>query len=229
MVFFLLNGATRLSNVRYADDIMLFAKTEEELIEMVELLVEAFRLIGLELNVAKSKILTNAPIDHSYVDVTENFVEIIDAGSYHKYLGRHISGEFAFRQITEINHRIQVGWYKFGQHKHVLCNRNIGIHLRLKLFDAVVTPTILYGLVALPLSSTSLQKIEVVQRKMLRKIVGWVRLQGESWEATMHRMKDRVEDALKKHPVMLWRRRIGIHLWKYVLRIKAAPSESWIS
>ena len=207
---------------------MLFAKTEEELIEMVELLVEAFRTVGLELNAAKSKILTNAPIDHSYVDVTENFVEIIDAGSYHKYLGRHISGEFIFREMTEINHRIQVAWYRFGHHKQVLCNRNIGIHLRLKLFDAVITPTILYGLATLPLSSVSLKKIDVVQRKMLRKIVGWVRLPNETWETTMHRMKERVQSALQKYPVMQWRKRIAKYLWKYILRIKDVPSEAWI-
>ena len=66
--------------MRYADDIMLFAKTEEELIEMVELLVEAFRTVGLELNAAKSKILTNAPIDHSYVDVTETLWKLLTLG-----------------------------------------------------------------------------------------------------------------------------------------------------
>ena len=184
-MFFLLGGATRLSNVRYADDIMLFAKMEEESIEMIELLVEAFRIVGLELNAAKSKILTNAPIDYSYVDVTENVVEIIEAGSYHKYLGRHISREFVFREMTEINHRIKAGWYKFGQHKQVLCNRNIDIRLRLNFFDAVVTPTILYGLALLLWSASSLQKVKVLQRKILRKIVGWVRLPIETWEITM--------------------------------------------
>ena len=65
---FLLGGATRLSNVRYVDDIMLFAKTEEELIVIIELLIEAFKIVGLELNTAESKILKNAPIAYSYLD-----------------------------------------------------------------------------------------------------------------------------------------------------------------
>ena len=38
----------RLTNVRYADDVMLFAKTEEELSAMITLLVEAFENVGLE-------------------------------------------------------------------------------------------------------------------------------------------------------------------------------------
>ena len=67
--FLLSKEGTRLTNVRYADDIILFAKTEEELIEMVELLIEAFGDVGLELNAAKSKNLTNVPTSFSYLDI----------------------------------------------------------------------------------------------------------------------------------------------------------------
>ena len=68
---------------------MLFAKTEQELVEMVELLIEAFVEVGLELKAAKSKILTNVPI--SYFDIDENFVEIITTRSHRKYLGTNRS------------------------------------------------------------------------------------------------------------------------------------------
>jgi hypothetical protein len=73
------------------------------------------------------------------------------------------------------------------------------------------------------------QQIDVLQRKMLRMIVGWVRLPSETWEVTMHRMNHRVENALQRYPVISWRRRLAKCLWKYVLRIKAAPSDSWIA
>lgn len=85
--FLLTPNRDRLTNLRYADDVMLFAKSESELIEMVELLTEAFATVGLELNAAKTKIITNDNIQHSYVDIGEHLVEIIDAGSHHKYLG----------------------------------------------------------------------------------------------------------------------------------------------
>ena len=114
-------------------------------------------------------------------------IEIVQAKVNHKYLGRYLWGEFSFRESVEINHRIKCGWYAFGKHAGTLCNRNISIKLRLKLFDAVVTPTILFGLSVLPLSQVSLQKIKAAQRKMLRKIVGWVRLATETWEETMRR------------------------------------------
>ena len=122
---------------------------------MVELLTEAFADVGLELNAEKSKIITNVPTSFSYLDIDGNFVEMIETGSHHKYLGRYLSGESTFRENTEINHRIQCAWYRFGQLNNILCNRSVSIQLRLKLFDAVVTPTILFGLAVLPLSSVS--------------------------------------------------------------------------
>ena len=118
---------------------------------------------------------------------------------------------------------------KFGQYKRTLCNRNVGIHLRLKLFDIVVTPTLIFGLAVLPLSISSLQKIAILQRKMLRKIVGWVRVKDEPWEDTMRRMKHRVEYGLSKYRIKAWNERLAIYLWKFALRVKAAPDSSWMS
>ena len=227
--FLLHDGNERLTNVRYADDVMLLAKSEKELIGMIELLIEAFGKVGLELNAAKSKILTNEALAYSYVDVGENLVEIIEAKSHHKYLGRYLPGECALRETTEVNHRIQCAWFKFGQHTNILCNRKVSIQLRLKFFDAIVSSTILFGLGALPLSSTSLRKIEVTENKMLRKIAGWIRIKEETWEVTMRRMKYRVQRALQQHPLTPWRRKIAKYLWKLVLRIKTSPSESWIN
>jgi len=117
---------------------------------------------------------------------------------------------------------------KSGLLKNTLCNRHISSNLRLKLFDAVVTPTILFGLAVLPLSTASLRKIEATQRKMLRKIVGWIRIQNEPWDVTMRRMKLRVARALGSRAIMPWKKRLAKYLWKFILRIKTARSESWI-
>ena len=64
---------------------------------------------------------------------------------------------------------------------------------------------------------------------MLRKLVGWVRVKDESWEDTMRRMKHRVDHALSKYPIKMWKERLAIYLWNFVLRVKAAPATSWMS
>ena len=46
---------------------------------------------------------------------------------------------------VELQHRTRKAWAKFGAFREELINKEIPLKLRLKLFDAVVTPTALYG------------------------------------------------------------------------------------
>ena len=47
---------SRLTNTRYADDILIYAKSLEELVYMTTSLIEELRMIGLRLNTEKTKI-----------------------------------------------------------------------------------------------------------------------------------------------------------------------------
>jgi len=74
---FLLDASgARFSNTRYADDVMLFAKSLEEATEMAELLIEEFAKFGLELNTSKTKIITNEAVLYDYVDIAGSMVEV---------------------------------------------------------------------------------------------------------------------------------------------------------
>ena len=99
--------------------------------------------------------------------------------------------------------------------------------LRLKLFDIVITPSILFGLSTLPVHQVSLDKIDGTQRKMLRKIAGWVRYPTETWETTMRRMKYRVTRALIQYPITDWSKRIHGMKAKMVRRIENLPLDRW--
>ena len=68
--------------------------------------------------------------------------------------------------------------------------------LKLKYFHVYVTPCALYGLGALSLGKTAMERLARVQRKMLRLIIGWQRYERESWKTTMHRMKIKLSNAL---------------------------------
>ena len=84
----------RLTNVRYADDILLFAKSREELQPMIELLIEKLRKIGLELNASKTKILTNEIQGEQFILVGDVQINIVPENEKHKYLG-HICQELS--------------------------------------------------------------------------------------------------------------------------------------
>ena len=47
-------GVPRLTNIRYADDILLFAKSIEEVVSMTEKLIKELQRIGLALNAKKN-------------------------------------------------------------------------------------------------------------------------------------------------------------------------------
>ena len=50
-------GLERLSNTRYADDILLYMSTLDEFLQMTELLIDELKVVGLQLNYKKTKIL----------------------------------------------------------------------------------------------------------------------------------------------------------------------------
>ena len=100
----------RLTNTRYADDIMLYANSLPELIHMLGHLTEELAKAGLHLNVKKTKLLTNdARWQHHdtpcFVENYGGMMEVLPNTSAHKYLGRHICGHSQKRGETELNHR----------------------------------------------------------------------------------------------------------------------------
>ena len=51
-----------INNLRYADDIMLMAESEEELKRLLMKLKEESKEVGLKLNIQKTKIMASGPI-----------------------------------------------------------------------------------------------------------------------------------------------------------------------
>ena len=108
------------------------------------------------------------------------------------------------RGSAAVEYRINCAWTKYRKLQHVMEDRNISIALRLKLFDAVVTPTLLYSLDTCPMTSALEQRVDIVQRKMLRRMVGWVTFQQDTWHDIGLRMQRRLQQGLARYPVASW-------------------------
>lgn len=78
-------------------------------------------------------------------------VEIIPFTSATEYLGRMVTMDS--RHDTEISNWIHKGWNKFFAFKSELCGKHISIKDKFKLFNAIVTPTVLYGSAAWTMNS----------------------------------------------------------------------------
>ena len=196
----------RLTNIRYADDLLIFGKSKAEAIEMLESLVTVLAEYGLSLNAAKTRILTtDAPPDvQTHCDTTCGSIQILHRTGTHKYLGRCLTGDLRDRGRSAVDHRISCAWGKFKSLQKTFVNKHVDIGLRLRLFDAVVAPTAIYSLSTVPTTEYLLDRLDVTQRKMLRSIVGWLHAAGDTWEQHGHRMKLRLARALERHPVAKW-------------------------
>ena len=212
-------GTERLTNIRYADDILLYA----------EFIGGAYFHDGIACapvgtswvatygSSSKTKIFTTQALTGSlFVEVCGEMVGALTGDQTHKCLGRRLCGSLARRHVVEFKHRVQLAW-----HGHV------SIKLRMKFFDAVVTPTILFGLHTLAFTGVQLSKLDSIQRRMLRSMVGWIRIQDESWHDTMSRMKIRVAKALHQHPIETWTKRLARCQHSFAVRV--AQTNGWVT
>ena len=202
-------GAERLTNVRFADDLVIYANSLPELTEMVELLVDELRHAGLALNASKSKIFTLDEASWSaaaptFVDIAGGMVEIMQGMSSHKYLGIHLPGHLVHRGNVTLNHRLKCAWSKFHMFRACLVNKHVDIVLRLRLLESVVTPCALYGLTTAPLTAAAFEKLAVAQRKMLRLMIGYVKGPDDSWADMHRRLSAKISRSLTKYPLILW-------------------------
>ena len=136
-----------LCNLRFADDLIIFASSAEQLHTMVEELAGAVYKFGLEIHFGKTKILSNVRDEErggrKSFEVKGKTVEYVSYGGSVEYLGRLFS--FGDLHEAEMAHRIRKGWGKFMGNKDILCNNVFPLGDRLRLWEATVTATVLYG------------------------------------------------------------------------------------
>ena len=164
-----------LQNLRFADDILLVARSLPQVRGMLGDLSREAALVGLNLHFGKTKILANTGVrrginrENNTVDIAGQEVEVVPLDGSTAYLGREVTlgGDFHDR---ELDNRITKAWGKFMSLKKELCGRHYSLDDRMRLFDAVVTPTILYGSGSWTMTQSREERLRTTQRKMLRKI-----------------------------------------------------------
>ena len=113
-----------------------------------------------------------------------------DAGSGYPLFVSHV---YIFTEPTRVEaefaHRLRVVRAKLHKHRETLINKHVFWKLRLKYFNAMISPTILFGLSSLPLTKLHFQKLNVVSAGCFGQVWGgllWKRMTGETqWNAWM--------------------------------------------
>lgn len=184
----------QLNHLRYADDIVLIAKDDNELKQMMHDLLVQSNKIGLKMNLNKTAVMSN---DSSPIVIEGNIINNVDQ---YIYLG-HTIALGKPNQTAEINRRVRLSWAAFGKLSYVLKSK-IPINLKRKVFDTCILPVMTYGAETLTLTVKSAEKLRVAQRAMERAMLG-ISLRDHIRNSEI-RKRSRVTDVMRTISELKW-------------------------
>ena len=159
-----------LTNMRFANDVLLFASSKEQLQKMLCEFKRSAEKGGLRIHPGKTKILSNQSSDtRKEIEVDNTKLEKLTRGESARSLGQMIT--FQQQETTEIRNPIRAAWATFHKYRQELTSKNYLLKHRLRLFDAVITPTICYASGTWTPTKEHERMIQSTQRKMLRLII----------------------------------------------------------
>ena len=127
-----------INNLRYADDSILLAESEEELKNLLMKVKEESEKVGLKLNIQKSKIMAFGPITSWQIDG-----ETVETVSGFIFLGSKITADDDCSH--EIKKFLLLGRKVMTNLDSIFKSRDITLPTKVRLVKAMVFPVVMYG------------------------------------------------------------------------------------
>ena len=127
-----------INNLRYADDTILMAESEEELKSLLKKVKEESEQVGLKLNIQKTKIMASGPITSWQIDG-----ETVETVSDFIFLGSKITADGDYSH--EIKRHLLLGRKVMTNLDSILKSPDITLPTKVHLIQAMVFPVIMYG------------------------------------------------------------------------------------
>jgi Reverse transcriptase (RNA-dependent DNA polymerase) len=152
-----------LTNLRFADDIVLMSESKEELLKMIKELDVASKKVGLSMNKEKTQVMSNTDDTNFEIDGWK-----IEKVEEYKYLGQIVS--FQHKMTKELDTRISAAWRSFWALKKFLLSE-LPIYHKRNLMDSVILPVFTYGAQTWTLSNEDERRLRCEQKAMERRIL----------------------------------------------------------
>ena len=165
-------GSERVVDLDFADDVALLADTWVVMVGMVMRMEEVTQRFGINISAKKSEILY---IGRGEGDVRMEDMELREQRMKQVeefvYLGSVFTSDGKFLQ--DIERRRAGATRAFGTLKRRLWGRrDVSLKVKMKIFNAVVLPVLLYGATAWALTRTEERRLDAFEMRMLRSIMG---------------------------------------------------------
>uniref|UniRef100_A0A914W3X0 Reverse transcriptase domain-containing protein n=1 Tax=Plectus sambesii TaxID=2011161 RepID=A0A914W3X0_9BILA len=132
-------GDTSVKHLIFANDIVIFSHSPKQLQCRIDELITASSIVGLKVNVKKTKIMMNFPGTALLSISSKPFEEVNEF----VYLGLLVS--FPRDHYSEMKRRVQARWNAYRKYKHFLAAPAIAMKLKRQLFNMVIVPTMLFS------------------------------------------------------------------------------------
>ena len=169
------SGTSQDDDVGYADDLGVFAWSQEELQICINILANVFEEFGLEINLDKTKTMIinfTTTTDNNYPEsiICINNKTIENTPSF-KYLGVWITYNKLSIGNEELEHRINSAHIAFSENRKLLTNMNVGLQTRMMFLNALVRSRLTYGCHCWRPNAQELSKIQSTYHYFLRCMV----------------------------------------------------------
>ena len=145
-----------INNLRYADDTILMAESEEKLKSLLMKVKEETEKVGLKLNIQKTKIMASSPITSWEID-----------GETVETVSNFILGGSKITADGDCNHEIKrcllLGRKLMTNLDSMLKSRDITLPTKVHLVKAMVFPVVMYGCESWTVKKAEHQKIDTFE------------------------------------------------------------------
>lgn len=168
-------GGTNVNNLRFADDTVLIADSEERLQNLVNVTNTSSLKKGMELNVKKTECMVITKKKENDIPSCNILVkgEKLKQVKSFKYLGTRIS--WNAKDDDEIKTRTAQAKATFQKLKNVLANKNISFETRFRVLKCYVFPVFNYNCEAWTINATMAKRINAFEMWAFRKMqrISW--------------------------------------------------------
>ena len=161
--------AMKIKMLSFADDLVIFGKTQRDLQHNVNILNSELITRGLTINAKKTKTMVIGRETRKHkIKLGQDMLEQVDS---YKYLGVIIEANCGLKE--EINQRIGKATKVYGQLGYTfISKRELTTKTKMSIFNSIYCPTLTYSSESWSLDNRDKSRLQAAEMKFLRRSIG---------------------------------------------------------
>lgn len=163
--------------VAYADDLALITKRRDIMTNMLEVIIEEGKKIGLKINDSKTKIMRlGKELGNKKIKIGSHEFEQVDK---FRYLGIMLSSDGD--RVMEIKEKIISANKALHANKKLLKSKILTRKTKIRIYKTLIRPIITYAAETMTMTKKEEERLRIAERKIMRTILGPVRVTDKEY------------------------------------------------